>query len=155
MVFFFAMRAMHMEIESGSISFLIQFLVATLMIQLVYLVLAIGLGFIYPPFLSTMCWGIWPVYMWVITSDAFKNPNATQPLCCFPIQIKAIWCPFIWLGLFTLMMGIMSLGVWSGFIVGIIHYKGLLKASEPSANFINKLERGCCKCFSGRTEFIT
>ena len=72
------------------------------------------------------------MYFWIMTSDAFKNPDRAQNLCCFPIQIKAIYCPFIWLALFTIMMFAQSLFVWAGFIIGICDAYDWLKFATPS-----------------------
>lgn len=85
MVFFFMMRALHFEKEAGSVSFIYQLTIISFFIQVVYVALAIGLSFLHPPFAGTMSFGIWPLYMWMLTSDAFKNPNRAQNLCCFPI----------------------------------------------------------------------
>ena len=45
------------------------------MIQTLYLILAFLIGFIYGPALETFSAGIWPVYLWMITQDAIRNPN--------------------------------------------------------------------------------
>jgi hypothetical protein len=75
MVFFFIMRVMFMEKEVGTVSFFLQYTLIAFMIQCTYLLLAFGIGFLYGPAKETSSFGIWPLYLWIITSDAFKNPN--------------------------------------------------------------------------------
>lgn len=95
-----------MEKEHGTAYFAHLFTWIHVMVQIVYVALAFMFSFVLPSAWMTSSAGIWPMYFWIMTFDAFKNPNTPQNLCCFPVQIKQIFCPFIWLAIFTLMSGI-------------------------------------------------
>ena len=42
----------------------------TAIIQITYLALAFLIGLIYGPALETSSYGIWPLYLWLLTQDA-------------------------------------------------------------------------------------
>jgi uncharacterized membrane protein len=47
----------------------------TCLMQLLYLLMAFVIGVVYGPALETISFGIWPMYLWLITQDAVRDPN--------------------------------------------------------------------------------
>ena len=154
MILFFAMWAGAMEKEMGTAWFALFFTMIHVMIQLVFLVEAFLFSFVSPYAWWSVSCGIWPMYFWVMTADAFRNPNQPQNLCCFPVQIKQIFCPFIWLALFTFMSGWDCLPMWAGFFVGIADSMDLLGFLRPSASCSESIENSVCSCVKNRDEFV-
>lgn len=140
MTVFFTMRAGQIEKERSTVSYALMFFWQSSMIQLTYLILSLLIGLFYGPALETISVGIWPLYLWLITQDAVRNPNQGQSVCFFPFQIKAIYCPFIWLTIFTLTQGINSLPMYAGFIIGLLDGFDVLNFTYPSIRCIHNVE---------------
>ena len=53
------------------------------------------------------------------------------------------------------MMGLQSLFVWAGFIVGVMYTYGLVNCLSPSIQFSMKIEKALCSCFKSASTFVT
>ena len=142
------------EREKGTVSFAVTFTVLTTLIQVLFLALALLLSLAMPSAIAIPSNGLFCFVMLQITFDSFTRPDQATPLCCLPIQIRAIWCPFIFLAIFTFMLRFDALGMWCGFFVGVLYARGYLKFAEPGIVTTQNIENKICGRFRNRAEFI-
>ena len=75
MVLFFAMRASHIEKEVGTANFGWTFTLIHVLVQVTYFGIAFAVSYAFPMVWAMPSCGIWPMYFWIMTADAFRNPN--------------------------------------------------------------------------------
>jgi hypothetical protein len=104
---------------------------------------------------QTMSLGLWTMVMVDMTVDSLKDPDLKRQLCCFPIQIKSKYYPYIFLIIFGLLFPMGFLGLLAGYITGLLYSYGKLGFIEPGQNCTNRTNNYIFKHFAQNPAYIS
>ena len=138
-------RAMQLERTKGTTNFIIYFLWLSFISQVLLVLCSFLINLLMP--LQSMSLGLWTMVMVDITVDSMKEPEMLQNLCWLPIQLKAKYFPYIYLIIFGLLFMQGFCALLGGFLAGILYSKGMLKFTDPSRTWIDKVNSTVLKPF--------
>lgn len=104
---------------------------------------------------QTLSLGLWTMVMVDMTVDSLKDPDLQRQLCCFPIQIKSKYYPYIFLIIFGLLFPMGFLGLLAGYLTGLLYSYGKLGCIEPSQNCTNKTNNYLFEHFAQNPAYIS
>lgn len=129
------------ENEMGTVPFAIRFFKLTMFIDVLFSIIAIGVGMTFwPRMINTPCMGLWPILMCDIVIQCYQDPEMPRGLCCLPIQIKSKWYPLILIAIFMIFFGI-QFDLMTGMGVGYLYVFGYLNCLVSSPDSLRAWEK--------------
>lgn len=139
-----ALRGPLVEFQKGSLLFLLEIVIAMLVIFTSYTLICYFIGFIPHAFARGFRYapsqGLWPYFLVLITMHCIENPNSHSRFCCFDIPNRVF--PFFIVGLMSLLSMFPLLDLALGIAYGYGMSYGLLKFLQPTASQISSWETG-------------
>ena len=145
-------RAIEVERMKGTTNFIIYFLWLSFISQVLMTLAAFLIG-LFMPFPSISL-GLWSMVLVDITIDSMKDPEMLQNLCWLPIQIKSKYFPYIYLIIFGLLFPQGFCALLGGFLTGMLYSKGMLKFTDPSRAWIDKVNSTVLKPFVNYPSYV-
>jgi len=109
------------EAKYGSLRLALLTLLFTLAINVAYTVFALLASalFGWSSLMITPSDGIFPILMAFMSMSLAENPDQPTPLLCFPVRVKAIFLPFVLVGLMSLLSFQLQVDMLLGALVGL------------------------------------
>ena len=151
--------AIRLEMTSGTVRYTLNFLVNSILIQLLYVLFAIILGLIISQGLLKMpSTGLWPLIMAEITILCNANPDNEVRMFLIPVPIKSRYYPWALFAFFTLFNMSIQFDILAGICYGYLFFYKLRNYIQFSDNFILKCEALCLfrllSKFKGKYSYI-
>lgn len=143
------------EKEEGTVYFCIQFFIHSIIIQCLFVLMALVLQFLFPDVMNIPSAGLWPYIIAKLTIYCLKNPENIMMFFVFPWPIKAKYYPWILICFFALINMNIQIDLVCAILYGYAYNHKLKNYLEISINFIQKLEDSLIfKYFKNSTGFI-
>jgi hypothetical protein len=123
---------------------------AQLLFDLITLLISIIPGFY--TMIAYPCYGLWPLIICEICVKCWANPENIMHPCGLPVNVKAKYYPFLFVGLFTLLFWGAAFELGLGLVIGYlstiyIDSSGKLSKANLPSSWVSKLEyRLKCHC---------
>ncbi|OMJ85873.1 hypothetical protein SteCoe_12715 [Stentor coeruleus] len=157
-LFSFSQTGPRNERRMGTARYFIYFTINNLILGIMLVCAGIAMQEINVPALKSIifssCDGLWPFIMIEIVLRCNKDPEAQVQFMCFPFMIKSKYYPWMFFAFFSVLFKVMW-DLLAGICVGYLHLYGLMKFTEVSDSFAEKIENTFCKFIKERTQFIT
>lgn len=133
--------AIRLEQTSGTLRYMLNFMINSILIQIIHCLLAVLLSPIFG-------WqmkeagdnsGLWPLIIAEVTLLCLANPDILMMLFYIPYKFKARYYPYIILLLFTLLNGI-QIDIVAGVIYAYLYFYFLRERLQFSNEFVMKME---------------
>lgn len=130
-----------LEIQSGTILYMLNFLAHNVLIQMLYLTIIYFLCFLYTPFYRQYSAGLWPLIMALITNECLKTPDGDSYFFC---QIKNKYYPWVLFLLFLVFnQFVLQVDVLAGILFGYLDFYYIGKYIAISQKTALWLENSC------------
>jgi membrane associated rhomboid family serine protease len=132
--------AIKLEKASGTIKYFFNFIINSILIQILYTLISYLISFVFPQILLIPSSGLWPLLLSEITILCLTNPESNFMMFLIPFMIKAKYYPWALFGLFILLNMTIQFDILSGILYGYIFFYYLKDKLQFSDEFINKVE---------------
>ena len=158
--------AVRLERESGTIKYMLKFLMFTCCIQILYCSIMLIISLIIQNTIMlkmklTMRGvrneGLWPILMCDLTLFCLSNPEAPMRFFFFPCIIKAKYYPLVLFGIFTLLSNFnIDFEILCGIGFGFLYHYYLKNRLDISNTFALKVENSfLCQWMANKKGFIS
>lgn len=128
------------ETRNGTILFILNFFLNSVLIQSIYLTLTVFLSILFPSLLQKLSAGLWPVIILLITLECLQNQETDYKL--FSLSIKQKYYPWLLLLFFTIVNQFaIQIDVLSGIIFGYLYHYLIERYIEIPIDIALFLER--------------
>ena len=142
-------EALKLERASGTLKFSFLFFIHSILIQVLFIILAYLIGIVFHSITETPSAGIWPLVIATLNLNCLLNPNEKISLFFIPIPIPAIFIPWILFLFFTLINGfrVFQIDILAAILYGYVYYliKDKFDFLNISNEFLNRCENGIFK----------
>jgi len=134
--------AIQQEQQSGTIKYMLNFIIHSSIIQVLYVLIAFLLICVFPSMFTTPSSGLWPLLMAEITVSCCADPERPVMMMFIPYPFKAKYYPWALIGFFSLLNGFQSFQFDAviGIIYGYAYSYYLKNYITISDNIVNKIE---------------
>lgn len=131
-----------LEKENGTIKYMWNFLVNSMIIQIIFLGVVYLLSIKFEDYLKYPSSGLWPLILSEITLLSVANPNVPVMMFLIPCPIQAKYYPWALFGFFTVINGFRQIqfDILAGILYGYAYYFFLKNKIQPSDQFLIKLQ---------------
>jgi hypothetical protein len=142
-------EATSLENLNGTIRYIINFIINSTIIQILFVFIAFFVSIIFNGILKIPNAGLMPITLAEITLLSLANPNRLVTFFCIPLKFKARYYPFVIYATFLLMNLKIHIDVIIGFVYGFMHFYFLRSLFEISNETIQSIEDKmiCAKFF--------
>ena len=140
-IIFWVSDGMVVEKQQGSVKYLINFLIHTTIIQIIYVIIFYLFKGISTKPNTIYSSGLWCYIICEVTINCLVSPNTNIYLLCIPYAIKAKYFPIIILLIFFIFGGLdlgMFIGVGYGFLYGFLLKQYLIVSDEKLSDLESK-----------------
>jgi uncharacterized membrane protein len=110
----------------------VRFLTTSVVIQILFTLACFLLSMVVNAgFMKSMSIGLWPILFCDIVIECNKDPEVGRMLCCFPVQIKSKYYPWVLILMFSIFFG-PQIDLFIGLAVGYLHIYGFLTRFQIS-----------------------
>lgn len=113
------------EKRQGTLKTIIDFLVKSVEINIVFLVMLFVLSLFHPYLGNFQAYGLWGLFMFKLAENFIDNPEGSVPLFGLPVQIPTKFYPLAVLIIFSIISNSIRFDIIAGFVAGFIHIKFL------------------------------
>lgn len=147
--------AVRLENTSGTIRYMLNFLVNAFLINLVYCLTIIAISIVYKDAINSPSSGLWPLIMAEISMLCLANPDNLVTMFFIPLKFSAKYYPWALFAFFTVMNMSFQVDILIGIFYGHLFFYFLRNYIQFSDNFVIKVESySLIKAASKITAFI-
>ena len=130
------------EVEEGTVQYCLNFFIHSIIIQTMFILIMIVIGFIFPSLLNNPSAGLWPYIIGKLTIMCLKNPENQMMFFFFPWPIKAKYYPWVLIGFFTILNFSIQFDLVAAILYGYAYHYKIGSKLELSVSFIQAREDG-------------
>lgn len=128
----------YQEQVDGTFRLLVDFFFKNFEIHMLCNLLLFIISFKNSEALNWKTYGLWCFYMTYLTKSCLQNPNGSTILCFSLLQVPNMWCPFVFVLIFSILGGYhIAIALLISYVVALIHflfldklYLGLLSSAR-------------------------
>lgn len=142
------------ERMKGTAYYIIHFFWLSVLSQILMVALFLGVSLMVDKYQAVSA-GLWTMAILTMSLDSFRNPDQAMNLCLCPIQIKAKYCPYIWLAIFFFFIRVMFLSIFAGYLVAAAYHFGYLGFTEPTQRCMQWLEAKVLSSYVNSPSYVS
>jgi len=132
--------AIRLELTSGTIKYILAFLINSIIIQIIYVTLSFILSIISKQLILMPSSGLWPVIMAEITILCLTNPDNQLRMMCLPCLVPSKYYPWALFAFFSVLNMNLQFDIIAGIIYGYLFNHFLKTKIQISDEFIKRIE---------------